>query len=223
VARSCASAQECHPTSRRSVAALTLAGALGVRSTDVTSSRLPLAEMNLRYAFLGVLAALALLIPVSAAAEHRNEPGSANVDSLTLTYPEHFYRRYFASCDFMVTGVHGTCVHGVVVANIRLGRRPELGAPNPPLPRTVAKFELVLAAPQPGVVAAEPTYPLSLRSFRDACRGRLCGTRRRHFSQVSLFFRANDSNYWAIAWIGKRISRRDYLALKAIVASIHLS
>ncbi len=173
-------------------------------------------------AFLVVAATLALLTPVSATAE-RNELPSARVDSLTFTYPERFYRRYFASCDFLVTGVHGTCVHGVVVANIRLGRRPELGAPNPPLPRTVAKFELVLAAPQPGFVAAEPTYPLSLRDFREVCRGRLCGTRRRHFSQVSLFFRANDANYWAIAWIGKRISRRDYQALKSIVASIHPS
>jgi hypothetical protein len=174
-------------------------------------------------AFLVVAATLALLTPVSATAE-RNELPSARVDSLTFTYPERFYRRYFASCDFLVTGVHGTCVHGVVVANIRLGRRPELGALNPPLPRTVAKFELVLGAPQTGVVAAEPNYPLSLQSFRDVCRG--CGARmlrRRHFSQLSLFFRANDSNYWAIAWVGKRISRRDYQALRSIVASIHLS
>jgi len=178
--------------------------------------------MNLRYAFLGVLAPLALLIPVSAAAEHRNEPGSANVDSLTLTYPEHFYRRHYASCDFMVTGVHGACVHGVVLANTRLGPNPELGKSNTLLPRTVAKIQLGVAAPQPGVVAATPTYPLSLTNFRDACKG--CGMiRHRRFSQVELFFRANDANYWAIAWIGKRISRRDYQALKAIVASIHLS
>ena len=57
---------------------------------------------------------------------------------------------------------------------------------------------------------------------RDACRG--CATLRlRRFSQVELFFRATDENYWAIAWIGKRISRRDYQALKAIVASIDFS
>jgi len=86
----------------------------------------------------------------------------------------------------------------------------------------VAKFELVVAAPQTGVVAAVPAYPLSLRNFRNACRG--CGPLQdRRFTQVELFFRANDANYWAIAWIGKRISRRDYRALKSIVASIHLS
>jgi hypothetical protein len=77
--------------------------------------------MNLRHAFFAVVATLALLIPVSAAAEQRNEPEPAKVDSLTLTYPEHFYGRYYASCDFMVTGVHGACVHGVVLANTRLG------------------------------------------------------------------------------------------------------
>jgi hypothetical protein len=116
-------------------------------------------------------------------------------------------------------------VHGVVVANVPLGRRPELGGSNAPLPLTVAKFELVSAAPQTGVVAAVPAYPLSLGNFRDACRG--CGPLRgRRFRQVELFFRANDANdenYWAIAWIGKRISRRDYQALKSIVASIHSS
>jgi len=144
------------------------------------------------------------------------------VDSLTLTYPEHFYGRYYASCDFMVTGVHGACVHGVVLANTRLGPNPELGGSNPRLPLTVAKFQLGVAAPQSGVVAAIPTYPLSLTNFRDACKG--CGMiRQRRFSQVELFFRANDANYWAIALIGKRISRRDYQALKSIVASIHLS
>lgn len=169
-----------------------------------------------------LVATLVLLTPGSAIAK-RTELPAAKVDSLTLTYPEHFYRRYFASCDFMVSGVHGACVHGVVVANIRLGRTPELGAPNPPLPRRVAKFELVLAAPQPGVVAAEPNYPLSLQDFRDVNRGGWRMMRRRHFSQVSLFFRANDANYWAIAWVGKRISRRDYQALKSIVASIHPS
>lgn len=178
--------------------------------------------MNPRHTFFAVVATLALLIPVSAAAEQRNEPGSAKVDSLTLTYPEHFHRRFYTSCDFMVTGVHGACVHGVVLANTRLGRNPELGEPNPLLPLTVAKFQLGVAAAQPGVVAATPTYPLSLTNFRDACKG--CGQiRHRRFSQVELFFRANDANYWAIALIGKGISRRDYQALKSIVASIHLS
>jgi hypothetical protein len=178
--------------------------------------------MNLRHAFFAVVATLALLIPVSATAEQRNEPGSAKVDSLTLTYPEHFCRRYYTSCDFMVTGVHGTCVHGVVLANTRLGRNPELGGSNPRLPLTVAKFQLGVAAPQPGVVSATPTYPLSLTNFKYACKG--CGqVRHLRFSQVELFFRANDANYWAIALIGKRISRRDYQALKSIVASIHLS
>lgn len=78
-----------------------------------------------------------------------------------------------------------------------------------------------MAAPHPRVVAAEPNYPLSLRNFREVCRD--CGiSGRRHFSQASLFFRANDANYWAIAWIDKLISQRDYEALKSIVASIHL-
>jgi hypothetical protein len=177
---------------------------------------------GLRPGFLVVAATLALLTPVSATAEQRDELPSAKVDSLTFAYPEHFYRRYFASCEYMVTGVQGACVHGVVVANIRLGRRPELGGSNSPLPLTVAKFELVRAAPQPGVVAPEPNYPLSLRNFREVCRG--CGMlQHRPFSRVSLFFRANSANYWAIVWIGKRINRRDYQALKSIVASIHLS
>jgi hypothetical protein len=181
--------------------------------------------MQPRQVFLALVASLALLIPVSAAAEQRDELPAAKVGSLTLNYPARFYRRDFASCDYRVTGVHGACVRGTVVANVRLGRNPELGASYPRLPLTVAKFELVSAAPQTGVVAAVPTYPLSLRGFRDACRG--CGPLRgRPFRQVELFFRANDANdanYWAIAWVGKRISRRDYQALESIVASIHPS
>jgi hypothetical protein len=141
---------------------------------------------------------------------------------LTFTYPQRFHRRYFASCDFQVTGVHGACVNGVVVANIRLSARPELGASRAGLPRTVAKFELVLAAPQPGVIAPTPSYPLSLRNFRDTCKG--CGLKRaRRVSQHEFWFRAQDANYWAIAWIGTRLSRRDYEALQSIVASIRVS
>jgi hypothetical protein len=178
--------------------------------------------MEPRHAFLAVVALLALLIPVSASAEQRDELPSAKVGALTLTYPARFYRRDFVSCDYKVTGVHGACVQGAVVANVRLGRTPELGASYPRLPLTVAKFELVLAAPQAGVAAPVPTYPLSLRNFRDACR--VCGPLRgRPFRQVELFFRANDANYWAIAWVGKRISRRDHQALASIVASIHAS
>jgi hypothetical protein len=182
------------------------------------------ASDGMRYALLTVLAALTVLIPVSAATGKMNGRPSAQVGPLTLTYPARFHRRDFASCDYRVTGVQGACVNGVVVANIQLGPNPELGASYPWLPRTVAKFELVLAAPQPGVVEPTPTYPLSLRSFRETCRG--CGMipkRLKRFSQVGFAFHANDANYWAIAWIGKRISRRDYRALKSIVASIHLS
>ena len=179
--------------------------------------------MQPRHAFLAVVAPLALLIPVSAGAEQRDELPSAKVGALTLTYPARFYRRGFVSCEYKVTGVHGACVQGAVVANVRLGRNPELGASYPRLPLTVAKFELVTAAPQGGVAAPAPTtYPLSLRNFRDACRG--CGLLRgRRFRQVEMFFRAGDANYWAIAWVGKRISQRDYQALASIVASIHPS
>lgn len=178
----------------------------------------------MRHALLTVLAVLTLLIPVSAAAGKLNGRPSAQVGPLTLTYPAGFHRRYFASCDYRVTGVQGACVNGVVVANAQLGPNPELGASNPKLPRTVAKFELVVAAPQPGVVAPTPRFPLSLRDFQDRCRGCALFPRRlQRFSQVEYFFRANDANYWAIAWIGKRINQRDYRALKSIVASIHLS
>lgn len=178
--------------------------------------------MQPRHAFLAVIAPLALLIPVSAAAEQRDELPSAKVGALTFTYPTRFYRRDFMRCDYKVTGVHGACVQGAVVANVRLGRNPELGASYPRLPLTVAKFELVLAAPQAGVAAPVPTYPLSLRNFRDSCRG--CGPLRlRRVAQIGFFFRANDANYWAIAWVGKRISGRDYQALESIVASIHPS
>lgn len=178
--------------------------------------------MHARCVFAAVVAPLALLIPASAIAERRDEAPSAKVGTLTLTYPARFYRRDFMSCAYRVTGVHGACVQGVVVANVRLGRNPELGASYPQLPRTVAKFELVLAAPQAGVAAPVASYPLSLRSFRDSCRG--CGPPRlRPVAQIGLFFRAGDANYWAIAWAGKRISLSDHQALESIVASIHPS
>jgi hypothetical protein len=53
------------------------------------------------------LAILALVIPASAAAERREELTSATVDSLTFSYPERFYRTYFTSCDYKVTGAVG--------------------------------------------------------------------------------------------------------------------
>jgi hypothetical protein len=184
--------------------------------------RLGLAEVQPRHAFLAVVALLALLIPVSAAAEQGHELPSAKVGALTFTYTTRFYRRDFMRCDFIVTGVHGSCVQGAVVANVRLGRDPELGASYPWLPLTVAKFELVLAAPQPGVLGPVPSYPLSLRDLHDSCRG-CAPLRGQRFAQISFFFRANDANYWAIAWVGKRISRPDHQALESIVASIHPS
>lgn len=167
---------------------------------------------------LAILPAVALLIPTSAAAEKRVSPPAARVGGLSMTYPDRFHRRDFTSCDYRVTGVHGACVSGVVVANIRLSSSPELGASHARLGRTVAKFELVTAAPQPDVRPPTATFPLALKNLRDGSRG--MPPQRPRFSQLELFFRVKDSNYWAIAWVGKKISRADYKALSSIVASI---
>jgi hypothetical protein len=69
-------------------------------------------------------------------------------------------------------------------------------------------------------LAGAPAGPGSLSHYRQIAAS---ARQRPAAREVELFFRANDANYWAIAWIGKHISRRDYQALKSIVASIHLS
>src|SRR5918911_3316220 len=53
---------------------------------------------------------------------------SATVAAVRFDFPRRFDRRYFSSCRYLVTGVRGTCVRGVVVASYPLRPNPEGGA-----------------------------------------------------------------------------------------------
>jgi hypothetical protein len=52
---------------------------------------------------------------------------SATVAAVRFVFPRRFDRRYFSSCRYLVTGVRGTCVRGVVVASYPLRPNPEGG------------------------------------------------------------------------------------------------
>ena len=53
---------------------------------------------------------------------------SATVAAVRFVFPRRFDRRYFSSCRYMVTGVRGACVGGVVIAGYPLRPNPEIGA-----------------------------------------------------------------------------------------------
>jgi hypothetical protein len=124
----------------------------------------------------------------------------------------------------MVTGVHGTCVHGgVFVASHRLPPAPE--QPGWQFSTREVALELYQAPPQRSrntvVIASAYPFPLSLTEFTRAGRTEPIGGRQPSGNeQLELFFRANHNNYWAIAWISAHASSADRSALASIVTSI---
>ncbi len=114
----------------------------------------------------------------------------------------------------MVTGVRGACVDGVVIADYRLSRQPELGAGIFPVSGVV--FELCRAPQQAPGTAPPAKFPLSLRDFHFVGRG--IGGPSPY--QRELFFSVTGANYWAIAWIGRSARIRSSHAMPLIVASV---
>jgi hypothetical protein len=173
----------------------------------------------------GVVVGVAVAVSVAAgaaafASDTVARPGSAAVAALRFSYPGRFDRRDFASCSYMVTGVHGACVSGVVVASYRLSREPELGAPGADFPRGEVAFELYRAPRQHPVVVAQPVrFPLSLADFHAVGNG--LGVQQSD-QQRELFFRIVGANYWAIAWVGKGASKANRAALASIVSSARI-
>jgi hypothetical protein len=144
---------------------------------------------------------------------------SATVAAVRFVFPQRFDRRYFSSCRYMVTGVHGTCVRGVVVASYPLRPNPEIGAAGASFRSGGIALELYRAPSQgPEVIAQTVLPPLSLSALHFAGMGRP----RPSTQQRELFFRAKGANYWAIAWVGNRAAKSDRDALASVVASIRI-
>ena len=142
-------------------------------------------------------------------------PGVATVGSVRLAYPGRFDRRDFSSCSYAVTGVHKTCVPGVVVASYHLLSDPELGAQPADVRANGVALELYRAPREPDVIAQSVRLPFSLADFHSVGRGMHPSTEQRE-----LFFRIDGANYWATAWVGKHSSRADRLALATLISAI---
>ena len=142
----------------------------------------------------------------------------ATVAAVRFALPRRFDRRYFSSCRYMVTGVHGTCIRGVVVASYPLRPDPEIAAAGASFRSRGVALELYRAPSQgPNVIASTVRTPLSLSDFHFVGKGPHPST-----EQQELFFRAKGANYWAIAWVGNRAARSDRHALASVVASMRI-
>jgi hypothetical protein len=143
---------------------------------------------------------------------------SATVAAVRFVFPRRFDRRYFSSCRYMVTGVRGACVRGVVVASYPLKPNPEIARSGASFRSHGVALELYRAPSQgPNVIAQTVVPPLSLSDFHFVGRGIRPST-----EQQELFFRAQGANYWAIAWVGNRAAKSDRGALASVVASIRI-
>ena len=143
---------------------------------------------------------------------------SATVAEVRFDVPRRFGRRYFSSCRYMVTGVRGTCVRGVVVASYPLRPDPEIAAAGASFRSAGVALELYRVPWQgPDVIAPTIQPPMSLADFHSVSRGIRPSTEQRE-----LFFSVKGANYWAIAWVGSRAAKSDRDALASVVASIRI-
>ena len=141
---------------------------------------------------------------------------SATVAAVRFDFPRRFDRRYFSSCRYVVTGVRGTCVRGVVVASYQLRPNPEIAAAGASFRRGGVALELYRAPWQgPEVIAPTMQPPVSLADFCSVGKGI-----RSSIEQRELFFSVRGANYWAIAWVGRRATKSERGALASAVASI---
>jgi hypothetical protein len=138
------------------------------------------------------------------------------VGAITATVPTGHHYRYFKSCSYLVTGSHGACVHGVVIADYHLRPQPEIGAPGARYPQTGVALELYQAPKHDRAAAATARFPVSLRDFHFVGRG-VGGPSK---SQSELFFRVGGRNYWAIAWAGTKSTASQRGQHAALVSSI---
>jgi hypothetical protein len=139
------------------------------------------------------------------------------VGGVRFAYPPQYHRRYFTTSSYAVTGVHGTRVHGVVVASYPLKRSPELGGAGESLPLDGVFFELYQAPRNGRKLGATKKLPLILFDFPAI----------RHFigktlttEQGAAHFRVGGHNYQAIEWVGKHAPKAELLNVDGIIDSI---
>lgn len=193
--------------------------AVGILSTRV--AREP-SVLRLRYAIpaiavicLGV-GAFGFTRPLNLPTAIPTLPGV--VGDLKFNYPLSYYRRNFETSDPAITGVHGTRVHGIVVASYPLKPNPEVSGLNARVgasgaslrPRGVL-FELYKAPHhQPGPPPRTLNFPVDLPlDVSDLNRG-------------LLFFKVKGQNYWAILWVGNHATAADRSAMITLISSIGL-
>lgn len=175
-----------------------------------------------------VAAALGLVVGVVAFAGHvprfvfsefAGEPGGANaaiVGGLRFNYPLSFKQRNFSTTNHEITATHRVRVHGVVVANYRLKRNPELHGSGVRLPSNGVFFELYEAPRRRNHAAPVRGFPLTIFDLPDVAG--LPAAR----EQGATSFSVNGRSYRVILWVGPNAPKVAQLAAEQIVTTIHI-
>lgn len=146
--------------------------------------------------------------------------GGANaavVGHLRFNYPLNFQHRYFSTTNHAVTDARHIRVHGVVVANYRLKRNPELHGSGARFPASGVFFELFQAPRRHHHLAPVRGFPLTIFDLPDIKR--LPPAR----EQGGTFFSANGRNYRVILWVGPNAPKSAQLSAEQIVTTIEVS
>jgi hypothetical protein len=197
-------------------------GVLVTRFPDRPSSRLHLGRTVAAAAVVGLavgVIAFAGHVPRFVFSEFAGEPGGANaalVGGLRFNYPLSFKGRYFSTTNHAITATHHVRVHGVVVANYRLKRNPELHGSGVRFPADGVFFELYEAPRRKDHVAPVRGFPLTIFDLPDIPG--LPAAR----EQGATSFSANGRSYRVILWVGPQAPKAAQLAAEQIVTTIHI-
>jgi hypothetical protein len=143
--------------------------------------------------------------------------GGANaavVAGLRFFYPLNFQERYFATTKHAITGTHNIRVHGVVVANYRLKRHPELHGSGLRFPSDGVFFELYKVPRRGHQLAPVRSFPLTIFDLPDI--GGLPAAR----EQGGTSFTVKGRSYRVILWVGPHAPKSAQLSAEQIVSTI---
>jgi hypothetical protein len=141
---------------------------------------------------------------------------AAVVGDVRFKYPANYYRRYFATSSHAVTRVHGSRVHGAVVASYPLKRHPERGGSGNVLRSDGVFFEVYQAPRHAHPLGARKKLPLILFDFPAITAFRNTPG----IEQGGAFFRVAGRNYQALMWVGKNAPKSELLTIDYIIESV---
>jgi hypothetical protein len=158
-------------------------------------------------------------VPRFVFSEFAGEPGGSNaaiVGGLRFNYPFSFRQRNFSTTNHTITATRHVRVHGVVIANYRLKRNPELHGNGVRFPSNGVFFELYEAPRSKNHAAPVRGFPLTIFDLPD-----LPGLPPAR-EQGATSFSANGRSYRVILWVGPNAPKVAQLAAEQIVTTIHI-